>query len=226
MSYTSDCPELVEGSRAGGNPEGRDRAGNSLRRSRRGDPCGRPPLSPTASIPPLIPAPAGIQKPRAQRRSLTPTPFPSFLRRQEPRGAAAGRGTPHHATGRRTSPLPPPPRANAVPSPTLTPCTAATTAPRPLALSLSKGRDSLPLGEYPSCICNVPTQLQHEKQDESPQLRRTRKHFGPAHPPDPKPSIPANGPPAGSVSGQGAAIPLPPPRCPRASTSATVLSWW
>ena len=24
------------------------------------------------------------------------------------------------------------------------------------------------LGEYPSCICNVPTQLQHEQQDESP----------------------------------------------------------
>ena len=56
------------------------------------------------------------------------------------------------------------------------------------------GRDSLPLGEYPSCIYNVPTQLQHEKQDESPQLRRTRKHFGPAHPSDPKPSIPANAP--------------------------------
>ncbi len=80
-----------------------------------------------------------------------------------------------------------------------------TTAPPCMAPCPMAGNCSPRMKKFSSCIYNVPTQLQHEKQNNSPQLHRTRESIRPRTPPNPVLVVPAKaGTQRGGATGRAA----------------------
>ena len=167
------CPGA--GQRGAVRPEGNRRTNDGPRTARAPHPATHPFRSPRHSAypVPMMSAMHPESSPTMSRRPLARIRFPSVNIRL----VSATCQLPYKANSK-TNPRYPRPihrRHNSAP------------ASRRLA-----GNCSPLMKKSSSCICNVPTQLQHENQNNSLQLRRTRKSIRPRTPPCPPTPIPAH----------------------------------